>query len=130
MATPKQTDPQFKLRLPLELKERIEKAAVTNNRSMNAEIVDRLEQSFDIEAAERNLREERAAIDAILKRMAEQSSTNNARWDAIERFLIGMARHAGLPGAADARSFGDLNLTPQDDIEDRVAAFNEMIEKR
>lgn len=43
MATPKQTDPQFKLRMPLALKEIIEAAAVKNNRSMNAEMVGRLE---------------------------------------------------------------------------------------
>lgn len=43
MATPKQTDPQFKLRLPASLKEQIEQAAAESNRSMNAEIVRRLE---------------------------------------------------------------------------------------
>lgn len=39
----KQTDPQFKLRLPTGLKDRIEAEAIKNNRSMNAEIVARLE---------------------------------------------------------------------------------------
>lgn len=43
MATPKQTDPQFKLRLTPKLKEQIEQAALANNRSMNAEIVAQLE---------------------------------------------------------------------------------------
>lgn len=47
MATPKQTDPQFKLRLPFALKEKIEAAASQNNRSINAEMVDRLETSFE-----------------------------------------------------------------------------------
>ncbi|WP_370049327.1 MULTISPECIES: Arc family DNA-binding protein [Salipiger] len=47
MATPKQTDPQFKLRLPLDLKERIELAAHAENRSMNAEILARLNASFE-----------------------------------------------------------------------------------
>lgn len=47
MATPKQTDPQFKLRLTPGLKIRIERAAEENNRSMNAEIIARLEESFD-----------------------------------------------------------------------------------
>ena len=46
MATPKQTDPQFKLRMTQSLKDHIEAAAETNNRSMNAEIVARLEESF------------------------------------------------------------------------------------
>ena len=47
MATPKQTDPQFKLRLPSGLKDQIDQAAGANNRSLNAEIVSRLERSFD-----------------------------------------------------------------------------------
>ena len=42
----KQTDPQLKIRLPLELKERIEDAARHSNRSMNAEIVSRLDLTF------------------------------------------------------------------------------------
>ncbi|MER3352466.1 MAG: Arc family DNA-binding protein [Hoeflea sp. D1-CHI-28] len=46
MVSAKQTDPQFKLRLPAELKARIEKAAFDNNRSMNAEIVHRLDSTF------------------------------------------------------------------------------------
>lgn len=43
MAQPTQTDPQFKLRMTSELKKQIEIAAIENNRSMNAEIVARLE---------------------------------------------------------------------------------------
>lgn len=39
----KQTDPQFKLRIPAQLKDDIERSAEANNRSMNAEIVTRLE---------------------------------------------------------------------------------------
>jgi len=44
----KQTDPQFKLRLPPELKVRIDQSAAENHRSINAEIVARLENSFDL----------------------------------------------------------------------------------
>ncbi|MER9079936.1 Arc family DNA-binding protein [Mesorhizobium sp. M0895] len=47
MATPKQTDPQFKLRLPAELKSKIDWVSVVNNRSINAEMIARLEDSFD-----------------------------------------------------------------------------------
>jgi hypothetical protein len=47
MVPPKQTDPQFKLRLTPELKAQIEKFAKVNNRSLNAEIISRLERSFD-----------------------------------------------------------------------------------
>lgn len=40
-------DPQMNLRVPMELKERIEKAALDNGRTITAEAVYRLEQSFD-----------------------------------------------------------------------------------
>lgn len=43
---PKQTDPQFKLRMTPGIKDAIELAAAQNNRSMNAEILARLESSF------------------------------------------------------------------------------------
>ena len=43
----KQTDPQYKLRLPQELKDQIETAAKQSGRSMNAEIVARLQASLN-----------------------------------------------------------------------------------
>lgn len=46
MAQPTQTDPQFKLRLPDGMRDRIKAAAEANNRSMNAEIVAALESCF------------------------------------------------------------------------------------
>jgi len=58
MATPKQTDPQFKLRLTSDLKEAIEQAAASNNRSMNAEIVDRLSASVQADSDANKAREE------------------------------------------------------------------------
>lgn len=51
----KQTDPQMKLRFPPELKAQIEASAKENNRSMNAEIVARLQESFDQKADPRTL---------------------------------------------------------------------------
>ncbi|EAB5934897.1 DNA-binding protein [Salmonella enterica subsp. salamae] len=40
-------DPQMKVRLPAELKEKLEVAAKENKRSMNAEVVHRLKESFE-----------------------------------------------------------------------------------
>lgn len=40
------TDPQFNLRVPIELKQQVENAAKESGRSINAEAVFRLEQSF------------------------------------------------------------------------------------
>lgn len=42
-------DPQMNLRVPMELKEKIEKAALDNGRTITAEAVYRLEKSFDNE---------------------------------------------------------------------------------
>ncbi|EPS7820265.1 Arc family DNA-binding protein [Acinetobacter baumannii] len=42
----KQTDPQYKLRWPAELRDKVAASAKAYNRSMNADIVARLEQSF------------------------------------------------------------------------------------
>lgn len=41
-------DPQLNIRIPAELKTQIEEAAHENGRSMNAEIVARLNESFDL----------------------------------------------------------------------------------
>lgn len=49
MATPKQTDPQHKLRLTPELRDKLERAADKNFRSFNAEILNRLERTFEVE---------------------------------------------------------------------------------
>ncbi|MDE1477594.1 Arc family DNA-binding protein [Xenorhabdus bovienii] len=40
-------DAQMKIRLPAELKEKLEKEATENNRSMNAEVLQRLSKSFE-----------------------------------------------------------------------------------
>lgn len=45
-------DPQLRIRLPIELKEKIEVSAKENNRSMNAEIVQRLERTYLNELAD------------------------------------------------------------------------------
>jgi hypothetical protein len=44
------TYPQFKLRLPAELRAQVEQGAKTSRRSLNSEIVFRLESSFTAQA--------------------------------------------------------------------------------
>lgn len=72
-------DPQFKLRLPLELKERIEEDAKKNKRSINAEIVDRLESSFSkktrdslLAQAIAELKEQREKENFLFEKLDEQ----------------------------------------------------------
>ncbi|MDF4024115.1 Arc family DNA-binding protein [Luteibacter sp. PPL201] len=42
------TDPQVNFRIPLDLNEKLKRAAAANNRSITAELVHRLEQSFKL----------------------------------------------------------------------------------
>lgn len=46
---------QYNLRLPPELKSRLQDSAKKNGRSLNQDIVDRLQQSFDIEDSNKNI---------------------------------------------------------------------------
>lgn len=73
------TDPQYKLRMPADLKAQIEGAARVNKRSMNAEIVARLEESlktqFTDEQKAKIQEEQRAIIEAngLLERYSSVS---------------------------------------------------------
>ncbi len=67
-----QTDPQYKLRLPPDLKARIEQAARDSNRSMNAEIIARLEATF------------------------ETGVTSKERLDEFARWIAGMAAEGAV----------------------------------
>jgi hypothetical protein len=69
MATPKQTDPQFKLRMTPELRDQIEEAAKANNRSMSAEILARLEEHSMIKTL-------RASIGGFMKDAARLRDEN------------------------------------------------------
>ncbi|MEI5680478.1 MULTISPECIES: Arc family DNA-binding protein [unclassified Mesorhizobium] len=80
MATPKQTDPQFKLRFTPELRDQIDAAATANNRSMNAEIVARLEDypritllEIAVARADQVKRELTAEIDTLRKEVREHA---------------------------------------------------------
>lgn len=44
-------DHQLKIRIPVEMKAQVEEASAANGRTMNAEILARLQVTFDIEAA-------------------------------------------------------------------------------
>lgn len=48
-------DPQMNLRVPMELKEKVEKAAYENGRTITAEAIQRLEESFTAQYKESDL---------------------------------------------------------------------------
>lgn len=62
---PSRGSDQFNLRLPDGMRDRLRVAAEANGRSMNAEIVDRLQFSFDVENL--NRQNEKEAEDFFLK---------------------------------------------------------------
>lgn len=70
MRTPKQTDPQFKLRLTPEIDKAIESSAAKSGRTKNAEILFRLEASFE---RDRRIREQ-----------LSETAANQRRWAAEE----------------------------------------------
>jgi predicted DNA-binding protein len=66
-------DPQLRIRLPIELKERIEEAATAGGRSMNAEIVQRLDLSFPTELQVGELMSAKEALNIVKKAKDELS---------------------------------------------------------
>lgn len=76
-------DLHFRLRIPEALKARIEASAAENNRSMTAEMVSRLERSFEIaEAWEDGLasvEEAHRRIDALEKQVADLMHSTGMR---------------------------------------------------
>lgn len=90
-----QTDPQYKLRWSEELRDKIQESAKQHNRSMNADIVARLEQSFSTPETTQSLLEE--AVMLTLKAVKDDPSLlnnpkvstkyvtdNNAERDTVE----------------------------------------------
>lgn len=65
------TDPQFNLRIPLELKEKVESAAKSSGRSATAEIIARLEASFEPHVSTSDTKQVRALIQAALTDLYE-----------------------------------------------------------
>lgn len=73
-----QTDAQFKIRLPHELKDKIRASADEHNRTMTADIVARLEESFE--------RQEAANSDvlAMVEKVQQQQQYINERQQQLD----------------------------------------------
>lgn len=78
------TDPQFNLRLPQSLKESIDDAAQKNNRSINAEIVLRLQQSF-LEYPSENAEKVLQKAEFFLAEAMNMRSQVSAELDKIQK---------------------------------------------
>lgn len=95
MAQPTQSDPQFKLRLPTGLRERIKTAAEANNRSMNAEIVAVLEEAFPEPAPKEIAAQLIALIDQMLREKAKTVSSREEA-DRVKSAIERMQRVSKL----------------------------------
>jgi len=67
------TDPQFNLRVPQELKQQVENAARESGRSINAEAVFRLEQSFKSGIGDLESVPLEKLLAVVMKRLGENS---------------------------------------------------------
>lgn len=80
-------DPQLKIRLPLELKEKITQSAADHGRSINSEVVARLEQSFS-----QNQNDFNAGYNACMVHMVIATSKalteKGIPWSDVQKTLI------------------------------------------
>ncbi|UKE66266.1 Arc family DNA-binding protein [Xanthomonas graminis] len=102
--------PHFKIRLPAELKARLENSAKEQGRSLTADIVWRLEQSFELSPS---------LSEDLRRRVAEAASASGRSFDAELVFWLEsyMARRA-----KEEKSIQEFNAV----LEDLTRSFEEM----
>lgn len=61
-------DPQINIRVPIELKKEIEHAAINNSRSINAEVVLRLQESFKANKLDKSTLSTEELLEELTKR--------------------------------------------------------------
>lgn len=96
-------DPQFKLRMPQGLRLIAEQAAKAAGRSLNSELIARLESSFLNESSEKLLTAERARELASLARKGIPGQIR-------ERIINAINKSVSLGHSSASVDFGDLNL--------------------
>ncbi|MGU3880109.1 Arc family DNA-binding protein [Pseudomonas aeruginosa] len=97
-------DPQFKLRMPLPLRSQAEQAAKASGRSLNAELVARLESSFLTESSSEDLIPASRARELAL--MARSGVPGEIRRRAVEA----IAKAVRLGHSEASASLEDLHL--------------------
>ena len=104
------TDPQFNVRMPADLKEKIEEAAKSSGRSINAEIITRLESTLLDQSEDVLLPAEKARM---LADSSKEKLPNN-----ILRVAASQIRHAVSLGRTSA--FLDISEFELDSMDDDV----------
>lgn len=109
--TTQQTDPQYKLRMPPELRDKLKKASMDNHRSMNAEIVARLDESFRHETPVDEL------IPAAKAKELSASARGGIDGTMRKRILRGINQAVAMGHSSADISFNDmvLDALPQDE---------------
>lgn len=100
----KQTDPQFKLRLPQDLKDRLESVAASSRRSLTAEIIARLEISLLSESGEDKI------IPASKARELAEVARREIPAVVRERVLQAIRRAVAMGHGSATVHFDDLGL--------------------
>lgn len=119
-------DPQFKLRMPVDLRVKAEQAAKASGRSLNAELVARIETSFLAESPPVNLLPATRARELAL--MARAGIPNEIRRRAIEA----IARAVRLGHSEAIASLDDLHLDagiPDGELDELFADVVSELEK-
>lgn len=99
---PRQSEDKYVVRFPSGMRDRLKDAAAANGRSMNAEIVARLQQSFNIPPSDEALK---ARLEAAEKTIESHESYEFAiRWvsvikDSLMGALLKAAEDAGVQGS-------------------------------
>jgi hypothetical protein len=93
-------DTQLKFRIPPDLKPRLEQAARTNKRSINMEVIARLEQSFKTEG-------HRVRSESGSANLAGKISGFETRLTDVEKELAALQRRVSLVAMAEIRARKD-----------------------
>ncbi|MFS4412467.1 Arc family DNA-binding protein [Providencia sp. T47] len=115
-------DPQLRIRLPIELKEKVEVAAKENTRSMNAEIVQRLEMSFLNEVSADDLIPAKDVVQIAKKAREELSGV------ILKRTFAEINKKARIGHTEFCISLSDLELEILDE-DDFLAILNPTFEQ-
>lgn len=114
-------DPQMKIRLPAELKARIEESSTANNRTMNAEIVARLVASFATVDAEHLDRDPTGELHARMLALEKRVAVT----DALEKLTPALALLERIKPALELAE----KLAPPPEMAKTLKAAQAMSEK-
>lgn len=78
------TDPQVNFRIPVELKDKLDNAAKENGRTLTAELILRLEMTFDHDDQVKDLIDRVEKLENIIDGLEYEQRENNRRLNNLE----------------------------------------------